>query len=196
MKPELINRYITLSRMNSYSGLSEYTNNLLYSRHYYVPLAILEVTLRNAIHSFLSTKIGQNWLDERSFLCRDAQRKINEAKSKLSYRHEPLSIDKIIAELNFGFWVGLFTQPYETHLRYGDLKKIFPSLPSKKVSLVTRRHVLTKLHTIKTFRNRLFHYEKVINKSEYLYIENIIFDLLGYFDPELAEFTRELNESK
>lgn len=194
MKPELINRYITPSRMNSYNGISEYEDNLLYSRRHYVPLAILEVALRNSIHSFLSVKVGPDWLDNNRFLCRDAQRKINEAKSKLTYRHEPLSIDKIIAELNFGFWVGLFTQPYETNLRYNDLKKVFPSLPSKKVELITRRMILTKLHTVKTFRNRLFHYEKVINKPEYLNIEHTIFDLLNYFDPELAHFARELNQ--
>ena len=193
MKREIIDKYITEARLSAYGNMDEYRDNLLLSRRFYILLAILEVALRNSINEHFAKKIGSDWLDDNHFLCKDAKRKISEAKNKLNHRHEPLTNDKIIAELNFGFWVGLFTQPYEIYLRYEDLKKIFPSIPSKKTTLITRRILLSKLHLIKTFRNRLFHYEKVINKPEYTNMEDKIFELLGFFDNELAEFAKELN---
>lgn len=194
MNQEQIERYISKARLDAYSGIKEYSQNLLFSRHFYIPLAVLEVALRNSINDYLTTKVGDNWLENETLLCKDARRKIDEAKNKLSYRHEPQTNDKIIAELNFGFWVGLFTKPYENYLRHADLKKIFPSLPSKKTLLVTRRTILSKLHTVKTFRNRIFHYEKVINKTEYGEVESIIFELLGYFDSGLADFCKSLTK--
>ena len=112
MKREIIDKYITEARLSAYGNMDEYKDNLLLSRRFYILLAILEVALRNSINEHFAKKIGSDWLDDNHFLCKDAKRKISEAKNKLNHRHEPLTNDKIIAELNFGFWVGLFTQPY------------------------------------------------------------------------------------
>lgn len=62
--------------------------------------------------------------------------------------------------------------------------------------LVNREEVYKKLDHIRNFRNRIFHYEKVINKDHFSDILNEIHFILNMFDAELAEFVMELNNEK
>lgn len=82
MNQEQIERYISKARLDAYSSIEEYSQNLLFSRHFYIPLAILEVALRNSINDYLTAKVGDKWLDNETLLCKDARRKIAEAKKQ------------------------------------------------------------------------------------------------------------------
>ena len=128
-----------------------------------------------------------------SFLTQGAKAKIQEAVEIIGKRKEPCTKEKIIAELNFGFWVNLFQKPYQDHMRTKDLKIIFPSLPPKEIMLINREEVYKKLDHIRNFRNRIFHYEKVINKDHFCKVSKEIYFILDMFDTELAEFAKELN---
>lgn len=81
-------------------------------------------------------------------------------------------------------------------MRLSDIKSIFPNLPSKKEKLITRDYINKKLNHIRKFRNRVFHYEKIINKAEYKNIKNDIFELLLYFDKDIYNLADELIKSK
>ena len=85
------------------------------------------------------------------------QSNIEEALGKLSKRNKPIEEGRIIAELNFGFWVNLFDRPYtQVHLRTG--KKQFPNATSPQRSIAKLR---TDLNQIRLLRNRIFHYEPI-----------------------------------
>ncbi|WP_066168865.1 Abi family protein [Aliarcobacter cryaerophilus] len=193
MKISLIKKYISSERFRSYSGIDEYLENLVFSKKAYIPLSILEISLKNSINDLLTDKLGENWLENKDFLTNDSLRKIEEAKKILYKRAELISKSKIIAELSFGFWVNLFKKPYEKKLRTKDIQKIFTNLPPKKEKIINREVIYKELNHIRNFRNRVFHYEKVINKDNYNQIFDEIDEVLFYFDKELFDCVKKAN---
>ena len=189
MDKELQIKCFSEIRLKSYESFEEYEKNLIYSKNFYIPLAILEVTLRNHLDKHFKNKIMNNWLDNE-FLDTYSTRKVNEIKNKFKTN----SCDKIISELSFGFWVNLFKQPYQEFLRTTDLKKIFPNLPPKNQKFIDRKYLYKKLNLIRVFRNRIFHYEKVINKKEFEKIKNDIDEILEYFDKNLSKYVNKINK--
>ena len=193
MKSDLIKRFISDKRFESYRDIEEYQENLIVSKQSYIPLSILEVSLRNSIDMLLSHKVGENWHMDESFLTRDGVFKVKQAVELLERRRENISKHKIIAELSFGFWVNLFKKPYDKKLRINDLKKIFPNLPPRNIKLINREKVYKELNHIRNFRNRIFHYEKVVGKDNYHKVFEEINEILQYFDSEVYEFSRKVN---
>jgi len=193
MKQSLINQFISKERFESYANLSEYNDNLIFSKKAYIPLSILEITLKNSINKLLTYKIGEKWYEDKSFLTVDSLKKVNQAKDILFRRGEKIIKSKIIAELSFGFWVNLFKKPYAKRLRTGDLKMIFLNFPSKVEKTINREVVYKKLNHIRNFRNRIFHYERVLNKDNFNTIFDEIYEILNYFDNEISNYSRDLN---
>ena len=193
MKISLIKKYISSERFRSYSGIDEYLENLVFSKKAYIPLSILEISIKNSINDLLTDKLGENWLENKDFLTNDSLRKIDEARNILYKRAELISKSKIIAELSFGFWVNLFKKPYEKKLRTKDIQKIFTNLPPKKEKIINREVIYKELNHIRNFRNRVFHYEKVINKDNYNQIFDEIDEVLFYFDKELFDCVKKAN---
>ena len=193
MKDGLIKKFITDTRFESYEDIQEYEKNLIVSKQSYIPLSILEVSLRNSIDMLLSNKVGDEWHRDETFLTKDSFIKVQQAISLLEKKRESISKHKIIAELSFGFWVNLFKKPYDKKLRINDLTKIFPNLPSKNVKLVNREKIYKELNHIRNFRNRVFHYEKVVNKDNYNMVFEEINEMLRYFDNDIYEFATRIN---
>ena len=193
MKISLIKKYISSERFRSYDGIDEYLENLVFSKKAYIPLSILEISLKNSINDLLTDKLGENWLEDKNFLTNDNLKKIDEARNILFKRGEHISKSKIIAELSFGFWVNLFKKPYEKKLRTKDIQKIFTNLPPKKEKIINREVIYKELNHIRNFRNRVFHYEKVINKDNYNQIFDEIDEVLFYFDKELFDCVKKAN---
>jgi hypothetical protein len=195
VKESLKLKYISENRLSSYNDFEEYRQNLLISKNAYIPLSILEIALRNALNTYLTIKIGQDWHVDNTFLTPMAQKKIKEVNDTLKGRKEIDSKEKVIAELNFGFWVSLFQKPYQNYFRTKDLRQIFPNMPLKTELFLDREEIYKKLDHIRRFRNRVFHYEKVINKDHYNEIVKDINFVLAIFDDALAEFAATLNKS-
>lgn len=196
MKESLINKFISSERFGSYNNIEEYNENLLFSKKAYVPLSILEISLKNSINNLLTIQISEKWYEDEEFLTKDSIQKVNEAKTILFKRGDKITKSKIIAELSFGFWVNLFKKPYATKLRTKELKKIFLNMPSKEIKTINREILYQELNHIRNFRNRVFHYEKVLNKDSFNTIFDKIYEILGYLDGELAEYTKDLNNDK
>lgn len=195
MTAAAIKKYISDARFNKYSSFDEYQENLVLSSQFYIPLSILEVSLRNAINSYFVNLYGQNWiLNEAQFLQRDALEKITHAKTKLQDRHEEITHAKLTAELTFGFWTSLFQKPYDKTMRLQTLKGIFSNLPKQEIKFIDRKIISAQLNHIRKFRNRIFHFEKIIHKTEYDTIQNDIDEMLGFLNDEVYEFTKRLTK--
>jgi len=168
--------------------------NIKFSRDFYIPLSVVEVSFRNSLNQFYAEKIGENWLEQNSILQPNAQKSISNSKNILKQQKKIISQDNLIAELSFGFWVKLLTKVYSRYLRYNDLKQIFPNLPSKKDKSINRHFIFTKLNNIRLFRNKVFHHDKIISKVEYQNMMDEIYEVLGYFDDKIVKITKELND--
>ncbi len=196
MNEILINKYITNKRFSTYSDMENYKLHLKKSKHLYMPLSILEVSLRNSINNLFEKLYGAGWLiNEATFLKHKELEKIYNAKKKLKSNNENITKDKLIAELTFGFWTGLFQSVYKEKMRTHNLQQIFSNLPSKEILVVDRKLLSSKLNHIREFRNRVFHHENII-KNEYNNIENKIYEILEFFNIELCKFVKELNIAK
>ena len=112
---------------------------------------------------------------------------LKRAKNKLLKDGKRASPDAVVAELMFGFWVGLFEGHYSDILSNTLLwphleRKVFPNLAAS-----TARHqiIKVKLEAIKALRNRLSHHEPVwksrgVHSSQdaILYLNDIVNDLI------------------
>ena len=195
MKDNIKLKFITNIRLQNYTDFDEYKQNLYSSEKYYILLSIFEISLRNSINDYFKYKISKNWLDSDT-LHKDTKQRIDEAKKKILQRREIVTYDKIIAELPLGFWTSLFRKSYTNLIRIKDIKYIFPNIPTKKQKLINRNILDKKLNYIRKFRNRVFHYERIINKVEYQNIKNDIFELLVYFDKDIYDFANDLIDTK
>ena len=187
-------QYISKERLIRYKNYKDYLMNIKFSRDFYIPLSIVEVSFRNSLNQFYTEKIGENWLEQNSILQPNAQKSISNSKNILKQQKKIISQDNLIAELSFGFWVKLLTKVYSRYLRYNDLKQIFPNLPSKKDKSINRHFIFTKLNNIRLFRNKVFHHDKIISKVEYQNMMDEIYEVLGYFDDKIVKITKELND--
>jgi len=189
MNEFLINKYIGEARFSKYNSIEEYMENISISQNFYTPLSMLEVSLRNAIDSQFKIFYGQNWLlNEAQFLQRDALEKISQAKSKLKSRNEEVTHHKLTAELTLGFWTSLFQKPYDKTMRLQTLKGIFTNLPDKNIQFIDRKLISSKLNHIRKFRNRIFHFEKIVNKDEFNNIKNDVNEMMDFLNKDLLDF--------
>lgn len=193
MHKNLIKRYIGIPRFSKFGDFDSYGKNLKKGKESYILLAILEVSLRNAINEVFEYKFGEDWLiREADFLHTSQIAQIRKAKAQITARNETLHKDKLLAELNLGFWTSLFKSPYSNIMRFGTLKNIFPSLPNKQTMLLNRKIISAKLNHIREFRNRVFHYENIL-KPEFADIFGRIDEILCFFDKDLSLYAKEIN---
>jgi hypothetical protein len=195
MNELMIKKYISETRFSKYNSVDEYQENIILSNQFYIPLSILEVSLRNAINSQFILFYGKNWiLNEAQFLQSDALAKIAHAKTKLKNKQEHITNEKLTAELTFGFWTSLFQKPYDKVMRLQTLKGIFSNLPKKDIQKIDRKIISAKLNHIRKFRNRIFHFEKIINKDEFKNIKNDINEILEFLSKDVILFSNSLIE--
>ncbi len=187
------NKFISKSRLAQYDNINEYIENLRLSNKFYIPLSIVEISLRNSLNSFFIDKIEKNWIFNKTFIKPQLQNKIDTSIKILKQQNKEIIQDNIIAELSFGFWIMLLKKPFQEYLRYKDLKEIFPNIVTEKNIKVNRHYIFTKLNKIRLFRNKVFHFDKIINKSEYRDIEDDLYLVIKYFDTELCKVAMDKN---
>jgi hypothetical protein len=152
----------------------------------YPTLHCLEVTLRNRLDAAICKRFGNRWLNNENLLNGQELRRIREAREKLELRGkvDPTHAD-IVSELNLGFWVALFTKPYE---RPG---KLWPLLSTDVMSgaprsVRTRAVFYERLDQVRNLRNRAFHYEPLWYWGDLDDHHARACEFLGWMSPEVA----------
>lgn len=103
---------------------------------------------------------------------------------------KPASIDRIIAEMNFGFWTILFNRKYAKNF-WKPLIKTFPHLPN---DCRKRTIVSAKLNHVRTFRNRIYHYEPIIwDIREIVNKRKDIYEIMGWIEPETEKWAKSID---
>lgn len=167
--------------------MAKYLWNCALSESLYESLHWLEIALRNNIHSAATSTWGSSWLTKGQLLSPE-QHMVDEAIERLQREGKSFNPEDIMAALNFGFWTSLFRKDYEQKLR-PLLPKMFPYVTP--ASDRTRKNISDRLNTVRKFRNRVFHFEPIINyKADVRYGE--IRQTIEWIAPELIPFL-ELN---
>jgi len=136
------------------------------SQHFYVPLQLIEITLRNKINGHISVKMNRaNWYEHlpvsgaSQAAVAEAKRLANEEVMLRSVSH-----DDVVCRLMFGFWAYMLDPVYRNSADAArfmwsqhDFKKVFDGAPAGiSIGMVTER-----LKNMNSLRNRLFHHEPV-----------------------------------
>lgn len=158
-------------------------------------LAMLEVTLRNAVHNTLAAHTGTDfWF--KSVLQRQMYDNIVDLIARLVGRQGyPPTIGKVISEITFGFWPRVFAKNYQA-LWWATpnplLTKVIPNYP--KPGRDSRGKFEERLEYFVSLRNRVMHQEAVfqgvgaINRPV-LPIETLhaqLLETIGWIDVDAA----------
>ncbi len=162
-------------RLDAYQQLVTDTDIDLLERHFwntaicealYPTLQNLEIALRNNINDAITTSFkNSHWLTDPSPLDKQQRFTVSSVIKKAKEDGKAFNTGQIIAELNFGFWTGLFDRKYDKVLwnRKDLIRSAFPNMPNH---LRTRLTLSRRFTEIRILRNRVFHHEPIWNKDK------------------------------
>lgn len=198
MTEQQLKYYLSNPRFNVYLAKTNndfdrayrlYKVNIELSEAFYPILSVLEVSLRNAVNETLKLHFNDPYWFKNS-LPVEFLPFVSEATQKLTAQRKSITADRIIAELNFGFWNRLFNRHY-TGLLWKPLRLIFKNIPKH---LRQRDTIADVLYRIRTLRNRIYHYEPIfgnLQDIENQYNEMLIF--LTWFDNDLPKLLTDID---
>ena len=187
LSPERLAGYYKLARGDRKVGLLLYERNTELSEALYGVIQGLEVTLRNAMHNIIAVSTGQpDWYDTIG-LNESEIDAIYDAKKKIEERAEPITPGRVVAELNFGFWVRLTGWPYEKTLWVPYLHKVFP-IKLKRTAIHDR------LLDLKSLRNRIAHHQRIVGgKRDLVRDYDNLLETISWLDHDMAEWVKATN---
>lgn len=207
LKEELVKYTNTLSveRLLSFKNsdsdtidmlIKRYKINLRISQALYPELSTLEITLRNAIDSMLTSCISPTWFEDEiqhQKILSNHEREMllatyNDIKN--TYKNN-YTRGKVISNLTFGFWTNLCSKWYCSNIwnKGACFKGVFVNYPSKINNIGA---IATKLRMIRRFRNRIFHYEPIFKHPQNtLTMYNEIMTMLSYLPSDNSGILEE-----
>ena len=166
----------------------------------YTPLHFLEVGLRNRVAAAFADRFGPAWaLLAQSTrlrpLNKDARRLIHEAVKRVDRdnrgRHYGASttVDKVVAELSFGFWARTLTSRYETVLWTRGLRPYFSGLPAD----LGRADLATIVGLVQGLRNRMAHHKPIFDLPDLGQRYCEIMGAVGWISPDMHPLVLSLS---
>jgi hypothetical protein len=146
----------------------------------------VEVALRNSLHNALTVHYGTDmWFYQPGVL--ESQGIINLGRAlQDAAQKPPLRAGKIVAALNFGFWVSLLGGKYEQRLwqpnSFALQKTVFPH-----ASGVSRQAIAQRFDAILKLRNRCFHHEGIWYRPTLQQEHSDIHEAIGWINPTLQQ---------
>jgi hypothetical protein len=183
--------------------LSRYKYNLALSEALYPTLSLLEVALRNQIDKALTQSSTADWLSEewsgwvrtpgmkKKGLPNPEKESILKAKQSLFRNSGDWSYGKLIAELNFGFWVGMFKSYYHTSLWNKKSKPLTIAFPNS--ASLSPKAVYTTLDTIRQLRNRVAHHEPIFDSPKLYENHEKIMLVICWLGDDLAQYAKTID---
>lgn len=139
-----------------------YEWNVEVSSLFYRLLHGVEVLLRNAINDqmvrwHMAHGLPGRWFDDpRQSFDSKTYADIAEAQQRIRMRSWPVTTDRLVSELNFGFWRYLLSRRYERDLWTPVLRHAFPHLGSQR-----RADIGNRVDRLRHLRNRIAHHEPI-----------------------------------
>lgn len=166
MSSPRMQRYCQACGNDTRKAMTLYRLNLKLSQESFTIISCFEIAIRNAIDKHYKDIYGNDWLRNAQMAggifsvnrCRITRQIITSAYNKLGnqYTH-----NKLVAEMDFGFWRFLFAQP-QFYAAGQSLLRAFPSKPtSTPVIQYNHTYVFNEMGKINKFRNRIAHHEPI-----------------------------------
>lgn len=191
-----LERPVSRVRLESYRGggsdmdmVVNYFYNLELSESLYPSLHAFEVALRNSVHEVLADHFQTAyWFDEPAFLPNRQLSQVIATRDKLSKSGKPHDADRIVAELNFGFWHSMFNSPFEREIwrpnRSALVLQAFPQIPGRQRN---RQDVWDRCDRIRIIRNRVMHFEPIWSRPHLSNDHEEILEALRWVSVEMHD---------
>jgi hypothetical protein len=114
--------------------------------------------------------------------------RVQKAIETISKEGKDATLDKIVAEVSFGFWTSLFRREYEVHFTRKILKSTFFYFKER-----SRGSVSDRLTEIRRLRNRVFHYEPIWHKPTLEKQHRDVLETIGWICPEAATMIKRMD---
>ena len=166
-------------------------------------LHVLEIAFRNdlaraarkltAARGFRVADIP-SWLDaEPTMLMEHEQQKVVNAKERLGTDPRRRTESRLIAKLDFGFWIALCRDSYSDSRGAGP--RLWPraldlAFQRRPPSVTARTQIFHQFDRIRKFRNRVAHHEPIWDR-DYLAQHQYILESLGWISPKVADALRQ-----
>lgn len=174
-------------------AVARYLWNAALCESLYPVLHGVEVALRNCLDTAFTGHFGPGWIASGELLGPKEMDRVQVAARKLRDRGKVAATKSdLVAEVSFSFWVALFSTFYERPNR------LWPALSNRVLvgapsALRTRRVFHGRLEELRRLRNRAFHHEPVWHWRDLDGQHDRALELLGWFSPELKDFTMLLD---
>jgi hypothetical protein len=181
---ERMSTYEKIAQQYSKDPMKLYLLNVQVSASFHFTLHMCEVMLRNAIDRTISTMFTSNWHTNPQFhriIDKYHRNKLFDSIKKNANRKTGNATKcGVIADLTLGFWVNLLSPKYTNlwtnrfYKCFINYKELHP-LSNNPVNALSALY--NQLKKLNKFRNRIAHYEPIINNNlltEYMRILNII----------------------
>ncbi len=157
--------------------LARYLWNAMLCEALYPAMQAFEVALRNNLYAGIEAVYPAteadcedvaSWLDFRTPLIHPNEvHRIPDAKSELARRGKPLTVGRLIAELNLNFWRKLLHRPYGERAASARgnfwprlIPAVFPEV-DRRFNIIAR--ISDAVDEIYAMRNRMFHQEPIFD---------------------------------
>ncbi|KAA9002181.1 hypothetical protein FJU31_04710 [Stenotrophomonas cyclobalanopsidis] len=173
-------------------AVARHARNITLCEAMYPVLHMLEVVMRNRIHNAFSQHFGALDWYEQAWLNANHARLVSDARTELTKRNRPHHPDRVVAELSFGFWCGMFHFAYENGRRAAWPALLGTVLPGVPKSWRTRAKVQKRVEAARALRNRVFHHEPVTFHQDLRDRHRHLIEVLGWFSPEARQHIEQI----
>jgi hypothetical protein len=159
-----IGTYMLAAGHDATRALALYQWNAQLGEAFHLPIQSVEIALRNRINGVLIQNFGVDWWKDPAFLALVEKRQsdaIDEVKTRISKRGQPVVTGQIVAGMSFRFWVTMLDARYNPSVWSHALAAGFPHLPAK----TTRGDLQKAARHIANFRNRIWHHEPIFKAN-------------------------------
>jgi hypothetical protein len=195
MSPARLARYLGAAGGDKNRAMRLYLWNAHLCSEFYLPIQMTEVSLRNAIHVQLTVNFGPSWFENTALVSAVPERTqtelANTAAKERAQRGLSFTVDHVVAALSFGFWLSLLNAPMTQRLWMGNIRPIFPHLPTT----LHQPDVHKRLEKLRLFRNAVMHHFAVFDKGPISEWENIKL-ILGWLCPTTLQLLFQLSDPK
>ena len=170
--------------------LTNYFWNISLCEALYPSLHAAELALRNSVNGTLRDHFHEEWWTEPGLLHSKQRKKVDDQRTALKKHSDDIvSPDRVVASLNFGFWVYLLEPKHnESWIWQPDdyqlLNLAFPYRAGNDL-----RAIHTRSHAISALRNRVMHHEAIFDWDTLVNDHIGILDAVGWISPELRACT-------
>ena len=203
-----IRPYILAANNDLGKAIRIYEINIQLCEALYPSLHTVEVALRNAIDKSLSYTYEKDWLwnqklrfnsQEKNLIQKSTDDIKYEITQKYKDNSRPQKIikselnnitikNKVIAELNFGFWKALIVEKYYQPSIFNRCSRhIFHYAETQERNVTVVRDLIPKINS---FRNRVFHHEPIWNDKELYCKYQEVYRLIKWICPTTANWIK------